>query len=132
MARLRYAALSHGVEPGYVRRLLAALPHGQGKADIPSRRITPEADWIEPLSERELEVLQLIAEGLTNPEIATTLYHVFNTVKVHTCNIYSKLDAHHRAGAVARARAWESCGLHDALAGINKHNTSNTSRQQDW
>ena len=38
-------------------------------------------------SEREIEVLQLIAEGLTNPEIASRLYLSLNTVKVHTCNI---------------------------------------------
>ena len=56
-------------------------------------------------SERELEVLQLIAEGLTNPEIAARLYLSLNTVKVHTRNIYGKLGAHNRAGAVARGRA---------------------------
>jgi len=50
-------------------------------------------------------VLQLIAEGLTNPEIAARLYLSLNTVKVHTRNIYGKLDAHHRMGAVAKARA---------------------------
>ena len=60
---------------------------------------------IEPLSERELEVLQLIAEGLTNPEIAARLYISLNTVKVHTRNINGKLDAHNRTQAVARARA---------------------------
>jgi len=60
----------------------------------------------EKLSEREIEVLQLVAEGLTNQEIANRLYLSLNTVKVHTRNIYGKLDAHHRASAVAKARAW--------------------------
>jgi LuxR family maltose regulon positive regulatory protein len=60
---------------------------------------------IEPLSERELEVLRLIAEGLTNPQIAARLYLSLNTVKAHTRNIYGKLDAHSRTQAVARARA---------------------------
>ena len=60
---------------------------------------------IEPLSERELEVLDLIAEGLTNPEIAARLYLSLNTVKAHTRNIYGKLDVHTRTQAVARARA---------------------------
>ena len=60
---------------------------------------------VEPLSERELEVLQLIADGLTNPEIATRLFLSLNTVKVHTRNIYGKLDAHNRTRAVVRARA---------------------------
>ena len=56
-------------------------------------------------SERELEVFQLIAEGLTNPEIAASLYISLNTVKVHTRNIYGELGAHNRVGAVARWRA---------------------------
>jgi LuxR family maltose regulon positive regulatory protein len=60
---------------------------------------------IEPLSEREIEVLQLIAEGLTNREIASRLFLSLNTVKAHTRNIYGKLGIHNRAQAVARARA---------------------------
>ena len=59
---------------------------------------------IEPLSEREIEVLQLIAKGLTNQEIANKLYLSLNTVKVHTRNIYGKLGVHHRTEAVAKAR----------------------------
>jgi LuxR family maltose regulon positive regulatory protein len=60
---------------------------------------------IEPLSEREIEVLQLIAEGLTNREIATRLFLSVNTVKVHSRNIYGKLGAHNRTEAAARAQA---------------------------
>jgi LuxR family maltose regulon positive regulatory protein len=60
---------------------------------------------VEPLSEREIEVLQLIAEGLTNLEIAARLYLSLNTVKVHTRNIYGKLSVNNRTYAVARARA---------------------------
>jgi LuxR family maltose regulon positive regulatory protein len=60
---------------------------------------------VEPLSEREVEVLQLIAGGLTNREIADQLYLSLNTVKVHTRNIYGKLDVHNRTEAVAKARA---------------------------
>ena len=56
-------------------------------------------------SEREIEVLQLIAEGLTNPEIASRLYLSLNTVKVHTRNIYGKLNVHNRAQAIARSQA---------------------------
>lgn len=59
---------------------------------------------IEPLSERELEVLQLIADGLTNPEIASKLYLTLNTVKVHSRNIYSKLGVSNRTEAGNRAR----------------------------
>jgi len=60
---------------------------------------------VEPLSERELEVLQLLAEGLTNQEIGSRLFLTLNTVKVHTRNIYGKLGAHNRTQAVAQARA---------------------------
>ena len=59
---------------------------------------------VEPLSERELEVLALIASGLTNRQIGEQLYLTLNTVKVHTRNIYSKLDVHTRTQAVAKAR----------------------------
>jgi LuxR family maltose regulon positive regulatory protein len=61
----------------------------------------------EPLSERELEVLQLIAEGLTNQEIASRLFLSLNTVKVHTRNIYGKLGVNNRTQAGTRARALE-------------------------
>jgi NarL family two-component system response regulator LiaR len=58
----------------------------------------------EPLSEREMEVLDLIAEGLTNREIADRLFIAVGTVKRHINNIYGKLEVHHRAEAIARAR----------------------------
>ncbi len=54
---------------------------------------------------RELEVLQLIAEGLTNQEVATRLYLSLHTVKVHARNIFTKLAVKNRAQAVARGRA---------------------------
>jgi DNA-binding NarL/FixJ family response regulator len=58
----------------------------------------------EPLSERELEVLELVAQGLTNAEIAARLFIAHGTVKRHINNIYGKLQVHHRAKAIARAR----------------------------
>jgi LuxR family maltose regulon positive regulatory protein len=60
---------------------------------------------IEPLSEREREVLQHFAEGLSNQEIASRLSLSPHTVKVHSRNIYGKLGVHNRMQAVARARA---------------------------
>jgi len=104
MAGLLYEALSRGVAPDYVRRLLGAFPIAEPEQMDPSEPRIPESEWIEPLSEREIEVLQLIAEGLTNQEIANRLFLSLNTVKVHTRNIYGKLDAHHRAQAVAQAQ----------------------------
>jgi LuxR family maltose regulon positive regulatory protein len=64
----------------------------------------PGTELIEPLSEREIEVLQLVADGLTNPEIANRLYISLNTVKVHTRNIYGKLGVNNRTQAATRAR----------------------------
>ena len=63
-----------------------------------------KSELVEPLSEREIEVLQLIAIGLSNREIASRLFLSQNTVKVHSRNIYGKLDVHNRTQAVARAR----------------------------
>lgn len=59
---------------------------------------------VEPLSARELEVLGLIADGLSNPEIATRLYLSVNTLRAHTTHIYQKLDVHNRMQAVTRAK----------------------------
>lgn len=61
---------------------------------------------VEPLSGRELEVVHLIAEGLSNPEIADKLFLSLGTVKVHVRNIYSKLNVNSRTQAVAQARAF--------------------------
>jgi LuxR family maltose regulon positive regulatory protein len=105
MARLLYKALSRGSVLDYVRQLLAAFPDAQPEEAAPPDAQASESDLIEPLSDRELEVLQLIAEGLTNPEIASRLYLAKNTVKAHTRNIYGKLGVHNRTQAVARARS---------------------------
>jgi DNA-binding CsgD family transcriptional regulator len=59
---------------------------------------------VEPLSERELEVLELVASGRTNAEIAKDLFVAMGTVKSHTGNIYRKLDVKNRAEALGRAR----------------------------
>jgi ATP/maltotriose-dependent transcriptional regulator MalT len=67
-------------------------------------RTTPNHLLSDPLSARELEVLALIAEGLTNQQIADQLYVGISTVKKHINHIYSKLDVTHRAQAVAQAR----------------------------
>lgn len=66
---------------------------------------SPVAALVEPLSERELEVLHLIAQGLTNREIALHLHLAVGTVKVHAHNIYGKLSARGRTQAVAKARS---------------------------
>jgi len=77
---------------------------GQARKAETSQAQGPDSEFIEPLSERELEILQLIAEGLTNQKIGAKLYLSLNTVKAHTRNIYAKLGVNSRTQAVARAR----------------------------
>ncbi|MGD8753765.1 MAG: LuxR C-terminal-related transcriptional regulator [Anaerolineales bacterium] len=99
MARLLYEAATRGIAPKYVGQLLAAFPN----VDSAKPKYLP-TEMIEPLSARELEVLELIAEGLTNGEIAAQLHISLNTVKVHSSNIYGKLGVNSRTQAAAKAR----------------------------
>ena len=103
MAALLKQAARRGVTPAYVSKLLAALGDTQasGLASTPS----PTQPLVEPLTERELEVLQLLAEGLSNRKIGQRLYISLPTVKSHTRNIYGKLGVHSREQAVVQGRA---------------------------
>lgn len=91
MVAMLEAALAHGISPDYVRRLLAA-------ANRPRRQ--PLAD---PLSERELDVLRLLATDRSGPDIAAELVVGLSTVRSHTKSIYAKLDVNGRRAAVSRA-----------------------------
>ena len=99
-ALLKEMKTEDGRQKAYVSQLLAAF--GVGKAVQPSA-VSPQT-LVEPLSERELEVLQLVAEGLSNREIAERLYLALSTVKGHNRVIYGKLNVSRRTEAVARAR----------------------------
>jgi LuxR family maltose regulon positive regulatory protein len=90
--------LAPDVPAHYIRRLLVATERDAAKA------VQPATELPEPLSERELEVLFLIAAGKRNPEIARELFIVLSTVKTHVHNIYRKLGARNRAQAVSRGR----------------------------
>jgi LuxR family maltose regulon positive regulatory protein len=104
MARLLYEALGRGIAPDYVSRLIQAFPiHETEKFNLIRSR-KPDLDYIEPLSEREIELLQLIDKGLTNQDIATKLFISLHTVKTHIRNIYSKLDVHNRTQAIGKAK----------------------------
>ena len=90
----------------YVDKLLAAFPSSDSSP--PEQQISNQQsiilNLIEPPSERELEVLRLIDEGLSNREIAERLIVGLGTVKTHINNLYRKLDVNSRTQALARAR----------------------------
>jgi LuxR family maltose regulon positive regulatory protein len=110
MAQLLREAAARGIMPDYTAKLLAIFEGAtkdEGRTTRPSAASAadrPPSVLVEPLSERELEVLQLIAEGLTNREIASRLSVSLNTVKVHTRNIYGKLNVHSRTQAIVRSQ----------------------------
>jgi LuxR family maltose regulon positive regulatory protein len=99
LSRIRQMKIPANVM-SYSGKLLKAL-NEKGLVDSPQIALKV---LVEPLSERELEVLHLIAEGLSNPEIAARLYLSVNTLRAHTTHIYRKLDVHNRMQAVSRAR----------------------------
>ena len=87
---------------GYVERLLAASAEASRPARPDATRHKAEAP-IEPLSERELEILRLLNLSLTSTEISERLYISVSTVRTHIKNIYSKLNANRRVEALRRA-----------------------------
>jgi len=110
MASLLYRLAERGTMPErinrYIRRVLAAFPRAEGQAAmVRDVREKARAELIEPLTERESEILLFLFRGLRNKEIARELSISPRTVKRHTINLYAKLDVHSRKEAVARARS---------------------------
>ena len=104
MRMLLREAVKRGITPGYGNKLLAALGVS-GYGSVGESRPHPHTQPLpEPLSERELEVLQLLATYLSSTEIAEQLCISANTVRYHIKNIYGKLDVHSRSDAVQRAQ----------------------------
>jgi len=102
MRELLAASLAQGVvNPEYVIRLMQAIDPQTDEASSPSN---PNQLLIEPLSDRELEVLTLIANGLTNQAIADELVIALSTVKKHANNIFGKLNVASRTQAISRAQ----------------------------
>ena len=103
MVALLREAQRHGLAPGYSAKLLEAVSE-PGARDVPV--LTPTASsLVEPLTEREHEVLQLLADGASNREIAHRLILSIGTVKKYVYNICGKLSVQSRTRALARARA---------------------------
>jgi LuxR family maltose regulon positive regulatory protein len=99
-------ALPDSVPPQHLERLARAFqPGGARPAASATRDTTTVAGLVEPLSDRELQVLRLLAAGRSNQQIADELVVVLDTVKKHVGHILDKLGAANRTQAVARARA---------------------------
>ena len=96
MAALLETVAKRGIAAGYAQRLLAESGTG-GHSPGSGQGL------IEPLSERELEVLRLLATDLDGPEIASQLMVSLNTMRTHTKSIYTKLGVNSRRAAVHRA-----------------------------
>ena len=100
MATLLAQMVEHGEAPSYASGLLAAF-----EDDVAGPSSSPDAtDLIEVLTDRELEVLDLISQGYSNQDIVEALVISLNTVKKHASNIYGKLGVRSRTQAVARAQ----------------------------
>jgi LuxR family maltose regulon positive regulatory protein len=103
MMELLREASAREIMPDYTDKLLAAFEaekrNSEGKPAL-----SPAQPLIEPLSQRELEVLRLIDQGLSNREIGERLFLALSTVKGHNRNIFDKLQVQSRTEAVARAR----------------------------
>jgi LuxR family maltose regulon positive regulatory protein len=103
MAQLLSEAFAHGIMPNYVGKLLAVFKTEEQKSK--DKSFHPAAlPFDEPLSQRELEILQLIAQGLSNREISKRLFLALDTVKGHNRSLFGKLQVQRRTEAVARAR----------------------------
>jgi LuxR family maltose regulon positive regulatory protein len=106
MAQLLSEAATRGIKPGYIGMILAVFEaeeqKSEDKSSLPST--SSGQPLIDPLSQRELEVLQLIAQGLSNHEISERLFLALSTVKGHNRIIFGKLQVQRRTEAIARAR----------------------------
>jgi LuxR family maltose regulon positive regulatory protein len=103
VAQLLSEAAIPGIKPDYVGRLLEVFEARKQKSEEKSHLLLSQT-LIDPLSPRELEVLQLIAQGLSNREISQRLFLALSTVKGHNRIIFDKLQVQRRTEAIACAR----------------------------
>ena len=103
MAQLLSEATARGIMRGYIGKLLAVFeaeePERRDRSYLPAAQSLPE-----PLSQREVEILRLLAQGLSNREIGGRLFLALDTVKGHNRRIFGKLHVQRRTEAIARAR----------------------------
>jgi len=103
MAQLLREASKRGIMPGYTGKLLTAF-ETQGNVNASPIPASPASQpLIEPLSQRELELLRLLKSDLSGPEIANHLMIALSTVRTHTKSIFNKLNVNDRRAAVKRA-----------------------------
>ena len=112
MARLLSEAAAHGIMLDYTAKLLAVFEAEEHKSADESH-LPPAQSLTEPLSQRELEVLQLIAQGLSNREISERLFLALDTVKGHNRRIFGKLQVQRRTEAVEKARSLDILPRHN-------------------
>jgi len=106
LSRLREQQCKTGLTP-YLDTLLLAFPQqnkAQKRQSKPARESPTTQSLLNALSEREREVLQLLAHGASNQEIAQELVIAIDTVKRHVSHIFSKLDVNNRVQAAKQAR----------------------------
>ena len=107
LAQLVSEAAARGIMPDYTGRLLAAFAaeNQRNAGEVPHLPLplATSQPLIDSLSDRELEILQLIAQGLSNREISERLFLALDTVKGHNSRIYGKLQVQRRTEAVVRA-----------------------------
>ena len=103
MAHLLAQVAAQGLMPDYLGKVRAVFEAEEQQYEDQSSP-PPTQPLIESLSPREVEVLQLIAQGLPNREISERLFLALDTVKGHTRSLFGKLQVHRRTEAVARAR----------------------------
>jgi LuxR family maltose regulon positive regulatory protein len=104
MARLLYQLAEGGLEPVYLARVLAAFDESAMDDPLKSKESVSTTLMVEPLTQRELEILKLLNAGQSNQEIAQALVISPLTVKRHASNIYTKLGVSGRLKAVTKAK----------------------------
>jgi LuxR family transcriptional regulator, maltose regulon positive regulatory protein len=108
IASLLHSAQVRGIAPDYCNRLLNVLqgrPPGRGGQAAPRRSEPRPLSLVEPLTERERDILRLLVTGASNEQIAKKLWVATGTVKWHVHQILGKLAVRNRTEAVARAKS---------------------------